>query len=186
MVLTERGNPEDLEIMFKDDSLSGIRIDWICRNDLEQIMEIERLAFPEFPWSEQEMVEMLQCTGVSGRKVTASPIAVDGENPAAKPRILGYYICRYFSWKIELLSIAVHPDFRRIGVGKLLVSYSMAAVRPDTKRSRVLAEVRESNLEAQCFLRALGWTSYDVKKKYFANGEDAYSFRYMPPHDSLS
>jgi hypothetical protein len=44
------------------------------------------------------------------------------------------------------------------------------------KRSVIVADVQEANLEAQLFLRACGFIAGPINKSRFRNGGDSYKF----------
>jgi ribosomal-protein-alanine N-acetyltransferase len=72
-----------------------------------------------------------------------------------------------------LLKIAVHPDFRRLGIGSRLLSESLEYLISRGIRV-VWLEVRATNLAAQAFYQAFGFTFFHTRKRYYSDtGEDA-------------
>jgi [ribosomal protein S18]-alanine N-acetyltransferase len=93
-------------------------------------------------------------------------------------RILGFTICHVGKLQINVIALAVFPPSRRRGVGKQLVAMLVGKLS-ERCRSRLIFDVRESNLAAQIFLRSRGFRATQVIRDHFASdGEDAYRFVY--------
>jgi ribosomal-protein-alanine N-acetyltransferase len=73
----------------------------------------------------------------------------------------------------HIATIAVHPDFRRQGIARLLLQTGMQAAYAE--RSRIFyLEVRAANLAAQQMYLDFGFTVVGRRAKYYKdNGEDA-------------
>src|SRR2546425_1671300 len=87
-----------------------------------------------------------------------------------KDRIVGYAIIDCSKDLYHLVSIAVHPDFRRTRVGTGLLQ---ALEEPLTVRGTVRLEVRESNDAAIQFYFKHRFEKKDVIPGYYADGENA-------------
>lgn len=75
--------------------------------------------------------------------------------------------------EVHLLNIAVHPDFRRRGIGRLMVERVLEAGRQIHGR-QVILEVRRSNQAARKMYDGLGFEMVGVRKGYYHDsGEDA-------------
>ena len=86
--------------------------------------------------------------------------------------ILGYII---FSQNGHLISIAVHPQYRRKGIGTRLLRKAM-----DTSHlQKVWAEVRRSNLTAQSFYSKLEFKTVGIVPNYYGS-EDALIVQWNP------
>ncbi|RLE67442.1 MAG: hypothetical protein DRJ43_07425 [Thermoprotei archaeon] len=72
-----------------------------------------------------------------------------------------------------MISIAVHPEWRRRGVGKRLMLQLLEKMRRMGVRW-VRLEVRVSNEAAINLYRRLGFSIEGVLKGYYRDGEDAY------------
>jgi [ribosomal protein S18]-alanine N-acetyltransferase len=128
--------------------------------DIEQVIAIERASF-QFPWSTRFFLEELQVE--CARSILAE---VDG-------RIVGYVLFWFLPEELDIHNIAVHPDFRRHGVGRLLLQQVVAAARLQGL-IRVTLDVRRSNASAQSLYRSLGFVIRGLRKGYYSdNGEDA-------------
>ncbi len=127
--------------------------------DLDDILEIERHAFPKssYHWA----------TFVSLQWIYPETflVYVEAKSPAARSTPLGYII---FSQDGHIISLAVHPEHRRKGVGKALIQ----RVVDSPHVQRVWAEVRRSNHGAQAFYSQLGFRTVGVAPGYYGD-EDA-------------
>jgi [ribosomal protein S18]-alanine N-acetyltransferase len=128
--------------------------------DLDEIMTIERSAFP-FPWSPGFFRQELQVA--CARSILAE---ADG-------KILGYVLFWLLPGAIDIHNIAVHVDFRRKGIARVLLHKVIdEAARQSV--TRVMLEVRQSNLPAQRLYETMGFSTTAIRKGYYSdNGEDA-------------
>ena len=80
--------------------------------------------------------------------------------------------------KIHVLDFATHPELRRHGVGRQMVS-KLAGKLSSQRRNRIALFVRETNLPAQFFFRIVGFRAVEVVREHYPDtGEDAYSMFY--------
>lgn len=131
------------------------------RSDMASIATIERLSSP-CPWSANELGAV-----ASTRNVALHVAQVDGQ-------IAGFMLHEFSRDKIRLLNIAVHPDWRRNGIGKSFLDKLKAKLR------RIELETRESNLSGQRFFRSQGFLAIGVLREFYLDtDEDAYVFRWI-------
>lgn len=76
----------------------------------------------------------------------------------------------------ELLYIFTDPLHRQKGVGKALLLYMEHQLQQVPTCQQLYLEVRVSNQAAQRLYRSLGLQETQVRKKYYADGEDAVIF----------
>lgn len=89
-------------------------------------------------------------------------------------RIVGYVIGLVKKWgEGHVVSIAVHPEYRRRGVATALMEELLRRFKSRNVRS-VRLEVRVSNRVAISLYEKLGFQSRGVIKRYYPDGEDAY------------
>jgi [ribosomal protein S18]-alanine N-acetyltransferase len=128
--------------------------------DIESVIAIERASF-QFPWSTRFFLDELQVD--CARSILAE---VEG-------RIVGYVLFWFLAEEVDIHNIAVHPDFRRQGIGRLLLEEVVGAARRQ-ERLRVTLDVRFSNAQAQNLYRSFGFVTRGLRKGYYSdNGEDA-------------
>ncbi|MEM0313673.1 MAG: ribosomal protein S18-alanine N-acetyltransferase [Candidatus Bathyarchaeia archaeon] len=98
--------------------------------------------------------------------------------------IVGYIMCRIevglsnyglrgFIKKGHVVSLAVMPQCRRMGIGHALVSKAMEGMRLYNAKQCYL-EVRVSNIPAINLYTKLGFKIARVIRGYYSDGEDAY------------
>lgn len=148
-----------------------VHIRWLIRRDMLEVLEIDGLSFAD-SWIEDHFLRLLRERNVIGM------VAERGD------RVVGFMVYKLgtkFGRKhIELLRLAVHPAYRNRGVGRQLVRKLIDKLTES--RRLLLIPVRETNVAAQCWLRALGIRAEIVLPGHFADtNEDAYSFEHRLP-----
>jgi len=128
--------------------------------DLDEIMEIERLSFLS-PWEKTLFVRELKNPRTTLRVVRE------------KARVTGYLALYQVLDEVHLLSIAVHPDFRRKGTATGLHFETLSDCR--RRGGKILyLEVRENNHGAIAFYRGLNLVQAGVRPRYYQDtGENA-------------
>ncbi len=129
--------------------------------DLPDILRIEKASFTA-PWSENAFLsELLE------NDHAFYLVARVGE------QAVGYVGIWLIAGEGHITNIAVHPDFRRQGLGRRL----MMAIEQLCRERRVLRmtlEVRRSNDVAQALYRQLGYVGAGYRRGYYRdNNEDA-------------
>lgn len=129
-------------------------------DDIDRVLAIEKASF-EFPWSTRFFLEELRVD--CARSVLAE---LEG-------RIVGYVLFWLLPDTVDIHNIAVHPDFRRRGIGWRLLEQVVIAARRHSA-VRVTLDVRRSNIAAQKLYRLFGFKSMGLRSGYYSdNGEDA-------------
>ena len=144
-----------------------VHIRWMIRRDMPEVLNIERQCF-EFPWSDEEFVRCLRQRNCIG-------MVAEHED-----RVVGFMIYELHKTRIHVLNFAVAEEYRRRGVGSQMIA-KLAAKLSSQRRSRIMLEVRETNLPAQLFFRENGFRAISVLHSFYEDTpEDAYlmQFRY--------
>ncbi|MCA9218598.1 MAG: ribosomal protein S18-alanine N-acetyltransferase [Planctomycetales bacterium] len=138
-----------------------VHIRWMIRRDMPEILEIERASF-EFPWTETDFVRSLRQRNCIGMVAECNE------------RIVGFMIYELHKTRLHILNFAVHPDHRRCGIGSKMTG-KLVSKLSNQKRTRILLEVRETNLMAQLFFRKVGFRAISVLRDFYDDSvEDAY------------
>lgn len=128
--------------------------------DLDEVMVIERTSY-RFPWSPGFFLQELQVA--CARSILAE---VNG-------RIVGYVLYWLLPGALDIHNLAVHVDFRRQGIARLLLGRVLSQAKAQSV-TRVMLEVRKSNLLAQKLYESIGFSTTGIRKGYYSDdGEDA-------------
>lgn len=129
-----------------------------------QVAQLENLCFSD-PWSEKSVASELS------NPLSLWLVAMEGE------RLAGYVGSQSVEGEADMMNVAVHPDFRRRGVGEALVNALVAALAEKGVHSLTL-EVRVSNESAIGLYKKLGFSQAGLRKNYYRQPkEDAYILR---------
>ena len=132
--------------------------------DLPEVMAIEMLSFPN-PWHESTFRGEIQHRPISFPLVVVHQVL---------NRVIGYIIFWVIGEEAQINNIAVHPDFRRLGVGEQVLRQVIVQLRTSGV-TMVTLEVRPSNTGAQTLYRKLGFRMIGLRKGYYTNPpEDAF------------
>lgn len=138
---------------------------WMLRKDMPEVVNIEELCF-ECPWPEEQFISVLRRPSVIGKAALCGG------------HVVGFMVYELYKTRVHLLSIAVHPNCWRQGVGAMLIRDLLGNLRVD-RRNRVMTEVRECNLPAQLFMKAQGFRATNVLYQFYDDcDEAAYVFLY--------
>eukprot|EP00834_Sanchytrium_tribonematis_P001128 NODE_24_length_41419_cov_0.818780.p29 type:complete len:149 gc:universal NODE_24_length_41419_cov_0.818780:16736-17182(+) len=77
----------------------------------------------------------------------------------------------------HITSLAVHPQYRRLGVAKKLITLSVLQMKRAWKTKAVFLHVRVSNTNAQGLYEQIGFKIEKTEKGYYQDGEDALSMK---------
>lgn len=130
-------------------------------SDLEQVLEIENLAFAS-PWTLDNFRGELLRNPWSVNQV----VEIDQQ-------IVAYSTFWCVSGEVAINNIAVHPDHRRRGLARLLVEDVLTTARAKGAE-RVILEVRPTNVEALALYRSFGFQEVGRRPNYYREeNEDA-------------
>ena len=91
----------------------------------------------------------------------------------------GFVLFRVAADEAEILTLAVHPDRQRRGVGRALLGAALASAASSGARSMFL-EVAETNAPACRLYAAAGFTEVGRRPRYYRGGRDALVLRAAP------
>lgn len=142
-----------------------VHIRWMIRRDMPEVLEIEGSCF-EFPWSEDDFIRCLRQRNCIGMVADCND------------KVVGFMIYELHKTRLHVLNFAVHADHRRHGIGQRMID-KLVAKLSNQRRSRILLEVRETNLDAQLFFREQGFRAVSVLRDFYEDTtEDAYLMQY--------
>ena len=115
-------------------------------------------------WRREDLIEVLGLNSTSARILSERLL------PRQLPEPVGYAIYRIVGGECELLSIGVHPDARRRGLGRQLLDAIMSACRL-AGVGRMFLEVRDDNVAAFRLYRGLGFAVVGRRTAYYRAGD---------------
>ena len=128
------------------------------------VAEIEKLCFSD-PWSENSVRYELT------NPLSYWLVAMEGD------RVAGYVGSQTVLDEADMMNIAVHPDFRRLGIAQCLVETLVTALK-EKKVCALTLEVRVSNDPAISLYHKLGFVQVGRRPNYYRNPrEDALILR---------
>lgn len=142
-----------------------VHIRWMIRRDMAEVLDIEREGF-EFSWSEDDFIRCLRQRNCIG-------MVAEHED-----RVVGFMIYELHRTRLHLLNFAVAEDLRRQRIGTQMLGKLLAKLSAQ-RRTRIVLEVRETNLPAQLFFRSLGFRAVSLLRDFYEDTtEDAYLMQY--------
>ncbi len=139
---------------------SCVRIEELKPYDLDEIIAIEQVSFPT-PWPRQ-VFDMELRSSKSYKRVSK----INGT-------VVGYIIAWKIYDEVHILNLAVHPEHRRKGIGRGLLSDCLRHFSNKGIKSAIL-EVRIRNKNAINLYETAGFRSIGLRRKYYSDtGEDA-------------
>src|SRR3569623_3731805 len=145
------------------------QIRWMIRRDLAETLEIEAESF-EYSWSEEEFIRCLRQRNCIGMVAELDD------------RVGGFMVYELHKTRLHLLNFCVSREYRRRGIGRKMLQ-KLTGKLSTQRRTRIMLEVRETNLDAQLFFRAQGFRAVNVLHDFYEDTtEDAYllQYRYRP------
>jgi ribosomal-protein-alanine N-acetyltransferase len=132
-------------------------------SDLDEVLDIEPVAFGSHHWSHQSFVNEL--SNSMGNYFAA----IDNSDN----RLVGYSGFWLIGEEAHITTLAVHPDFRRQHIGERLLINDIVQAKLSGAHWITL-EVRMSNESAQKLYFKYGFKSLGVRRNYYQdNDEDA-------------
>ena len=131
------------------------------KNDVGTMARMDEVCFT-VPWSEQSFSDE-----INQNKLARYLIA------EIAGKIAGYTGLWIILDEGHITNVAVHPDYRRRGIARKLVSSLIEAAHTEGARSYTL-EVRASNDSAISLYQSLGFKVSGIRKEYYEDdNEDA-------------
>lgn len=133
----------------------------MSQNDLDAVNAIEMQAFQD-PWSKQDFINELESNPYSCIYVKE----INGEVVA--------YVDLWIAYEnAEIANIAVKKEFLHQGIASELMQYCLQKIQ-QSKCENFTLEVRVSNMNAIKLYEKFEFQTVSKRKKYYADGEDAY------------
>lgn len=138
------------------------------RKHTPSVLAIENANF-QFPWSEDDFVRCLKQRNCIGM------VAEHGD------KVVGFIVYELHRNRLHILNTAVHASCQRRGIATAMVRHLVGKLSPQ-RRNRIMLEIRETNLDAQLFFKAMGFRAISLLRDFYEDTtEDAclMQFRYV-------
>ena len=146
-----------------ENNILSVKIEKMTREKLSEVVEIEKLVHPNHHWSRDSFLNEIQ------NKLANYFCLTDTKTN----KILGYAGFWEILEEAHITSIAVHPDYRRLGLATILLKHIVKSCYKKMIKYITL-EVRASNIPAISLYEKFGFKSVGRRKKYYQdNNEDA-------------
>lgn len=143
-----------------EEKLTGLVLDAMDINDLPEVVTIERASFTT-PWSETSFFNEIK------NPLSISRVARKGGS------VIGYICAKRIMDEGHILTLAVSPEFRRLGIASALVEEIVKCLGQDDCR-HIFLEVRASNKEAKRIYERFNFKLIGTRKNYYVSPvEDA-------------
>ena len=133
---------------------------WMLKRDIPTVLAIDRESFV-FWWPEERFIQNLRqrnCIGIVAE---------------CDKQIVGFMLYDLNKHDIQLLRMAVDPDFLRQGIGTKMINKLKGKLTP-ARRHTLRINVPDGMLGAQLFFKAVGMRAVEVL-------ESEYVFEYKHP-----
>ncbi|HHY40954.1 MAG TPA: ribosomal protein S18-alanine N-acetyltransferase [Syntrophaceticus sp.] len=137
---------------------NGVFIRFMEKGDIEEIMLIEKCSFPA-PWSAKAFLNELQ------NKFARYFVLVE------QGKVIGYAGMWLFARESHITTIAVHPNYRNQGYGRMLMNFLIEYSRQEDVDTMIL-EVRTSNIPAIKLYSSLGFKKIGIRKNYYLETQE--------------
>ena len=120
-----------------------------------QIAELEKNCFND-PWSENSIASEVD------NRLSHWLVALEGE------KVVGYVGSQTVLGETDMMNIAIHPDYRKLGIATELIN-SLIQILKDRNSHSLMLEVRESNEAAKNLYSKMGFELVGIRKNYYRN-----------------
>jgi ribosomal-protein-alanine N-acetyltransferase len=120
--------------------------------DVAEVMRIERASY-QFPWTEGIFHDCLRVSYLCR-------VALQDQ------RIVGYVVMSMGAGEAHILNLCVREEYRRVGVGRLLIRYLLDQAR-EAGMAEVFLEVRPSNDVAIVLYQSMGFEQIGTRRGYY-------------------
>ncbi|NEZ46778.1 ribosomal-protein-alanine N-acetyltransferase [Clostridium niameyense] len=130
------------------------------KDHINDVMEIDKLSFST-PWRKESYEQEL-------KNKSAKYMVALKDN-----KVIGFFGLWFIIDECHIINIAVHPKFRGLGVGNLMME-EIIKICGEKNFPNITLEVRASNTTAQNLYYKFNFKNSGIRKGYYAdNNEDA-------------
>jgi [ribosomal protein S18]-alanine N-acetyltransferase len=140
------------------------RIAPLAAGAAEPLSLMHASCFPEDPWDAASFEGLLDLYGIFGYLAWLGPDPTD-KDPTDE-NVAGFILARDLGGEIEILTLGVLPELRRLGVGRALLDAVIAQAGRRHIGSVVL-EVAADNKAARSLYGATGFVRVGARPRYY-------------------
>lgn len=141
-----------------------IETEKLSEKNIDEVVKTEK-AYIETPWGYDELLNEIN-------NEDAFYVCVRKDGAFA-----GYGGMRIGNFDCDITNIAVNENFRKMGIGTLIVG-ELIKKATEMKLEKVFLEVNEKNENAIKLYEKCGFTKEGIRKKYYNNKDNAIIMQY--------
>lgn len=137
-------------------------------SDMRAVMALEAISHSH-PWTQGNFLDSLTAGhwAYCIRPGAGTSTADDGSASAANvPNLWGYCILYPAVDELHLLNITIDPALRRNGIGSRVMQ-AVEGIASQQRMSRIILEVRPSNIPAVKLYEHMGYTIIGLRREYY-------------------
>lgn len=138
--------------------MNSYKIETMNSSHVEGIFEVSKLSLAE-TWNMESIEKELS------NKLAKYFVALDGD------KVIGFIGMWIVLDEGDITNIAVHPDYRKQGIGDLLMN-SLVSLCKESKINSLTLEVREGNIPAQNLYKKHEFKEEGLRKNFYDNPKE--------------
>lgn len=138
--------------------MSSYKIELMNSSHIDGIFEVGKLSLKE-AWNKESIEKELS------NKLAKYLVALDGN------KVVGFVGMWIVFDEGDITNVAVHPDYRKQGIGDLLINNLISLCKENNINSLTL-EVRESNIKAQNLYKKHEFKEEGLRKNFYDNPKE--------------
>ncbi|WP_300348617.1 ribosomal protein S18-alanine N-acetyltransferase [Clostridium sp.] len=138
--------------------MSSYKIELMNSSYVEGVFEVSKLSLKE-TWNKESIEKELS------NKLAKYLVALDGDN------VVGFVGMWIVFDEGDITNIAVHPNYRKQGIGNLLMN-NLISLCKENKINSLTLEVRESNIKAQNLYKKHEFKEEGLRKNFYDNPKE--------------
>lgn len=138
--------------------MSSYKIELMNSSHVEGVFEVSKLSLKE-TWNKESIEKELS------NKLAKYLVALDGDN------VVGFVGMWIVFDEGDITNISVHPNYRKQGIGNLLMN-NLISLCKENKINSLTLEVRESNIKAQNLYKKHEFKEEGLRKNFYDNPKE--------------
>jgi ribosomal protein S18 acetylase RimI-like enzyme len=144
--------------------------------DLISIKNISNVCFSEPQWDDLDFERFIEKMNKPTKQLKHSAYVAEW-----REHVVGYVFVSEYPTYFEVVSIGVHPDFQKKGVGRKLLEFVKWNKLEPYGREEVFMYIKEDEKEAITFAKKAGFYKVDKVKGHYEDDSSALKFVFVLP-----